>query len=521
MKVVTRDEIRRIDKRAIEEYGISGLILMENAGLQVSLEILEHYSPLAQKRVAIIAGKGNNGGDGFVVARHLYNRGIRVEVYLIGESTEIKGDARVNLDILKKIGIPLYERVTSNDLSAPLRYTDIIVDAIFGTGLSSEIKNPYSDVINAINSSRKPVVSIDVPSGVDSDTGEILGVAVKADITVTFALPKRGLLVFPGAEYAGILKIGDIGIPKRIIGEEDIRVNLLTRDEVRASLPPRRPDSYKTSFGHLLVMAGSPGKTGAAAMTSLSALRVGAGLVTLATPKSLNEIFESKLTEVMTLPLPETDDLTISDKAEEIIYQILPKMAVIAIGPGLSIHPETTRVVRHLVKRSEIPMVIDADGINALIGHLDILKEAKAPLILTPHPGEMARLLGITPKDIQKDRIGIAQRFAKENRVFLVLKGARTIISDPHGDIFINPTGNPGMATAGTGDVLTGMISGLIAQGMEPLTAAKTGVYLHGLTGDISAEEFGEMGMIAGDMIERIPKAIKSLKMSHYHPSYL
>jgi len=256
-------------------------------------------------------------------------------------------------------------------------------------------------------------------------------------------------------------------------------------------------------------------------MTSLSALRVGAGLVTLATPKSLNEIFESKLTEVMTLPLPETDDLTISDKAEEIIYQILPKMAVIAIGPGLSIHPETTRVVRHLVKRSEIPMVIDADGINALIGHLDILKEAKAPLILTPHPGEMARLLGITPKDIQKDRIGIAQRFAKENRVFLVLKGARTIISDPHGDIFINPTGNPGMATAGTGDVLTGMISGLIAQGMEPLTAAKTGVYLHGLTGDISAEEFGEMGMIAGDMIERIPKAIKSLKMSHYHPSYL
>jgi len=200
MKVVTRDEIRRIDKRAIEEYGISGLILMENAGLQVSLEILEHYSPLAQKRVAIIAGKGNNGGDGFVVARHLYNRGIRVEVYLIGESTEIKGDARVNLDILKKIGIPLYERVTSNDLSAPLRYTDIIVDAIFGTGLSSEIKNPYSDVINAINSSRKPVVSIDVPSGVDSDTGEILGVAVKADITVTFALPKRGLLVFPGAE---------------------------------------------------------------------------------------------------------------------------------------------------------------------------------------------------------------------------------------------------------------------------------------------------------------------------------
>lgn len=512
MKVVNAEEIRRIDKRAIEEYGIPGLILMENAGLQVFLNILERYGPLDQKKVAVIAGKGNNGGDGFVVARHLYNRNIEVEVFLIGGSSDIKGDAKTNLDILKKIGIPFYENVTSNDLSIPLRDADIIVDAIFGTGLSSEIKNPYLDAINSINSSRKPVVSIDVPSGVNSDTGEILGVAVKADLTVTFVLPKRGLLVFPGAEYTGVLKIADIGIPKRAIEEENIMVNLLTEEEIRALLPERRPDSYKTSFGHLLVIAGSVGKTGAAAMTSLSALRVGAGLVTLAIPKSLNDILELKLTEVMTLPLPETNELTISVSAQDILNEVLPRMTVIALGPGLSTHSETSKLVRDLVRKYEAPMVIDADGVNALINHLDVLKERKAPLILTPHPGEMARLIGKTSKDVQKDRIGIAQGFSKENNVFLVLKGARTIISDPDGNIFINPTGNPGMATAGTGDVLTGMISGLIAQGMEPLTATKTGVYLHGLAGDLTAEEFGEMGMIAGDIIEKIPEAIRFLK---------
>lgn len=510
MKVVTAEEMRRIDKRSIGEYGIPGLVLMENAGREVALFMIERYGPLYGKKVAIISGKGNNGGDGFTLARHLYNRDVNVEVYLLGEAADIKGDAKMNLDILLKAAVPFYQVLTMKDLERPLKEADILVDAIFGTGLSSPITGLYAEAIEAINSTGKPVISIDIPSGVSSDTGEILGTAIRSDLTVTLGLPKRGILVFPGASYVGALKVAEIGIPRKVVEEEDIRVHLITKEDIKASLPKRRPDSHKASFGHLLVIAGSIGKTGAAAMTSLSALKVGAGLVTLATPVSLNDILELKSTEVMTLPLPETDDLTLSVYAEDILIEVLPKMTAAAIGPGLSTHPETMKLVRYLIGRTENPMVIDADGINALIGHLDILKDAKAPLILTPHPGEMARLLGKTSKEIQEDRIRIGQSFAIEHKVYLVLKGARTIISDPEGNVFINPTGNPGMATAGTGDVLTGMIGGLIAQGIELLTAAKAGVYLHGLAGDIAEEEIGEMGMIAGDIIDRIPRAIKS-----------
>lgn len=512
MKVVNAEEIRRIDRRAIEEYGIPGMILMENAGQQVVLNILERYRSLESKKILIIAGKGNNGGDGFVVARHLFNRDMDVEVYLIVKEDDIKGDAKLNLDILKKSGVPFIENATARDLEIPLRNAGLIVDAIFGTGLSSSVSPPYSEVIRLINLSKKPVVSIDIPSGISSDTGEILGEAVKADLTVTFVLPKRGLLIYPGAENSGVIKISDIGIPEKIIEDEDIKVNLITSKEVKEMIPERRPDSHKSSFGHLLVIAGSSGKTGAAAMTCLSAIRTGAGLVTLAAPSSLSNIHGLKPIEVMTLPLPETEDLSLSLKAEDILKDIFPKMTVTAIGPGLSTNPETSKLIRSLITKIEHPVIIDADGINAIAGHLKILKEAKAPLLLTPHPGEMARLIGKTSKDVQKDRIGIARRFSMEHKVFLVLKGARTIISDPHGNVFINPTGNPGMATAGSGDVLTGIIAGLIAQGMETHTASIAGVYIHGLAGDMALEEFGEMGMIAGDIIERIPRAIKFLK---------
>jgi len=268
------------------------------------------------------------------------------------------------------------------------------------------------------------------------------------------------MLVFPGAEYAGVVKVADIGIPEKAIKESDIKCHVLVKEEIKTLLPERRPDSHKGSFGHLLVIAGSTGKTGAAAMTGLSALRVGAGLVTIATPASLNNILEAKLTEVMTLPLPETGDHSISMSAENILGKTMPKMTVTAIGPGLSTNPETAGLVRRLITKAESPMLIDADGVNALIGYLNILKRSKAPLILTPHPGEMARLIGKTSKDVQKDRIVIAQNFAMKHRVYLVLKGARTIIADPDGNIYINTTGNPGMATAGTGDVLTGMIGG-------------------------------------------------------------
>lgn len=512
MKVANSQEIRRIDRRAIEKYGMPGTVLMENAGREVVLAMIERYGNFEGKRISIIAGKGNNGGDGFVIARHLYNRGATVEVFLLGKSSDIKGDAKINLSILKKFSIPFYEKFSLKELNIHLKHSDIIVDAIFGTGLSSEVKKPFSDAINLINSSGKPVVSVDIPSGISSDTGEVLGIAVKANLTVTFVLPKRGILLFPGAEYAGVVKVTDIGIPARVIEEENIRCNLLTKEEIKALLPGRKPDSHKGSFGHLLVIAGSVGKTGAAAMTGLSALRVGAGLVTIATPASLNNILEVKLTEVMTLPLPETDDHSISMSAENILGKIMPEMSTIAIGPGLSTNPETVRLVKRLVTKIDKPTVIDADGVNALVGYLDILKRSKFPLILTPHPGEMARLIGKTSKEVQKNRIGIAQDFAMKHRVYLMLKGARTVFSDPYGNVYINTTGNPGMATAGTGDVLTGMISGLIAQGIDPLSALKSGVYIHGLAGNLAAEEFGEMGMVAGDMIAKIPEAIKYLR---------
>lgn len=512
MKVANRKEIKDIDRKAVEKYGIPETVLMENAGHEVVLAMTERYGDLTGKRVSVIAGKGNNGGDGFVIARHLYNRNVRVEVFLLGTSSDIKGAAKINLNILKKVGITLYEKVSFKDLNINLRHADIIVDAIFGTGLSSEVKKPFSDVINLINSSGKPVVSVDIPSGISSDTGEILGVAVRADLTVTFVLPKRGIILFPGAEYAGVIKIADIGIPAKVIEEGNIKCNLSTGKDIQSLLPERSPDSHKGSFGHLLVIAGSVGKTGAASMTGLSALRVGAGLVTIAIPEGLNDILEIKLTEVMTLPLPETDDHSISMSAEKILIKTIKNMTASAIGPGLSTHPETARLVRRLITMAEKPVLIDADGINALIGYLDILKRSKAPLILTPHPGEMARLIGKSSKDIQKDRIGIAQDFAMKYRVYLVLKGARTVFADPHGNVYINTTGNPGMATAGTGDVLTGIIGGLIAQGIEILDAIKIGVYIHGLAGDLASKTFGEMGMIAGDMIERIPEAIKCLR---------
>jgi NAD(P)H-hydrate epimerase len=512
MKVATSEEIKRIDRRAIEKYGIPGTVLMENAGRSVVLSMIDRYGNLKGKRVSIVAGKGNNGGDGFVIARYLHNFNVKVDVFLTSRSSEIKGDARINLNILKRSGIPLCEKFSLKELDIYLKHSDIIVDAIFGTGLSSEVKKPFSDVINLINCSGKPVVSVDIPSGISSDAGEVLGIAVKADLTVTFVIPKRGILLFPGAEYAGVVKVADIGIPAKVIEEEDIRCNLLTREEIRSLLPERRPDSHKGLFGHLLVIAGSVGKTGAAVMTGLSALRVGSGLVTIATPASLNNILEAKLTEVMTFPLPETDVQSIALSAENILIKLMPMMSAIAIGPGLSVHPETVRLVRRLITKSERPMVIDADALNSLAGYLDILKRSKVPLILTPHPGEMARLIGKTSKDVQKDRIRIAHDFAMKHRVYLVLKGARTVFSDPDGNIYINTSGNPGMATAGTGDVLTGIIAGLISQGIDPLSALKSGVHIHGLAGDLSAEELGDMGMIACDIIERIPRVIKSLK---------
>ena len=522
MKIVTAQEMQLLDKRTIEEYSIPGLILMENAGLNVLREMTRWYGDLTGKTVTVVAGRGNNGGDGFVVARHLHQKGIRVKVYLLGQKESVKGDARTNLQIYTKIDGELQElegpKITGKDLEtlrSILNQSHLIVDAIFGTGLTGTRSDPsgqiISQVIALMNESGKPIVALDIPSGVSSDTGEILGTAVKADLTVTFGLPKRGHYLYPGAAHRGALRVVDIGIPKSLVNESPCSVNLLTTNEIKKALPSRPADAHKGTFGHVLVIGGSVGKTGAAAMAAQAALRVGTGLVTLGIPSSLNPVMEQKLTEVMTVPLPETPSQTLSLAAEKVLLDLIQDKSVVILGPGLSTHPETQELVRKLLSTLRLPIVLDADGVNALAGHTQQLAKMNTPIVLTPHPGEMGRLLGTTSQKVQSNRLGTAQSFAQQHHVWLILKGAHTIIADPGGNLFINPTGNEGMATGGTGDVLTGMLGGFISQGLDPLQASNVGVYLHGLAGDLVADQKGTRGMIAGDLIQCIPLAIQKI----------
>ncbi|MEK6684432.1 MAG: NAD(P)H-hydrate dehydratase, partial [Nitrospirota bacterium] len=462
------------------------------------------------KVVTIAAGKGNNGGDGLVAARHLLERSARVSVFLLARPDTLTGEAGANLKQFQKISgqVHVLNEATLGDLDRELSQSDLIVDALFGTGLSSPVEGLAAKVIAAINASGKPVAAVDLPSGIHSDTGRVMGVAVKAAVTVTFALPKRGLLLYPGSDYTGRLKIVDIGIPEALIRQIPAAVQWITQADVAGSLIRRPMNAHKGTFGHVLMIAGSAGKGGAAVMAGLSALRVGAGLVTLVLPSGLEATLPDRPLEIMTLPLPQTADRSLGKAALEPLIKFAQDKTVAAIGPGLSTHPETAQVVHGLITQIAIPMVIDADGLNVLVGHLDLLKQARAPIVLTPHPGEMARLIGATVSEVQADRLGVAADFVRRHPVTLVLKGARTIIASKSGALTINSTGNPGMATAGTGDVLTGMIAGLIAQGHTPEQAACLGVYLHGLAGDLAADEIGEVGLLAGDLIHRIPAAI-------------
>ncbi len=510
MHVVTAQEMQLLDRRTIEEFHIPAGSLMENAGLRVVEEIEKTWGPVKGKAVTIAAGKGNNGGDGLVAARLLLERSARVSVFLIAPPDKLTGETRVNLERFQKISgrVHILKEETTGELERDLSQSDLIIDALFGTGLSSPLEGLAAEVIVAINASGKPVVAVDLPSGIHADTGRVMGLAVKAALTVTFALPKRGLLLYPGSDYTGRLKVVDIGIPQALIRQIPAAVQWTTPAEIADSLIRRPMNAHKGTFGHVLVIAGSVGKGGAAVMASLSALRVGAGLVTLALPSGLEGTLPDRPNEIMTLPLPQTDDRSIGKAALESLIKFAQDKTVAAIGPGLSTHPETAQVVHGLITQLTIPMVIDADGLNNLVGHLDLLSRARAPIVLTPHPGEMARLIGATVAEVQADRLGVAADFVRRHPVTLVLKGARTIIASKSGVSTINSTGNPGMATAGTGDVLTGMIAGLIAQGHTPERAARLGVYLHGMAGDLAADEIGEVGLLAGDLIHRIPAAI-------------
>ncbi len=508
LPLVTASEMKEIDRKAVEVFGTPILDLMENAGKGLSEAVLKNYP--GTKRIAIFCGKGNNGGDGLVAARYLSVKS-NVVVFLLCRKEEMRGDARANLDKYKG---KLFEVTTEEEFKKSISgaaKADIIVDAILGTGLKAELTGQYRSVVEGINNLGKKVVSADVPTGISSDNGQVMGFAVRADLTVTFGLPKVGLYLFPGSEYAGRIEVTDIGFPEALISGEGIKAGIVDRSDIAPLFPNRKKDTHKGSYGHLLVVAGSRGKTGAAAMVSMSALRSGTGIVTLAVPKNLQPMYEMKLIEVMTEPLSEGERWSIGENALAEILSLADGKTAVAIGPGIVPTSVALKVMAGLIEDLPHPVVIDAGGIDAIAAYPDILKKAKGPRVITPHPGEMGRLLGVSSRDVQADRVGIAKRYAEENNVCVVLKGAHTVIAVPEGRAYINTTGNPGMATAGSGDVLTGMIGGLLAQGFKPELASIAAVYLHGLAGDLLRNEMGEYGIIATDLIEKIPYAIKTV----------
>jgi hydroxyethylthiazole kinase-like uncharacterized protein yjeF len=515
MELVTAAEMRELDRAAIEGRKIPSLRLMENAGNAVAREMERRFGSLRGKTVTIVSGKGQNGGDGLVVARLLRQKGCKARVALLAAPSTLKGDAAANLKKFQRAGGRCQAIDTDTKLAtvlSPLLQTsDLLVDAIFGTGLNAPVKGVAASAIALMNASSRPIVAIDLPSGLDADTGTVLGTAVTATLTVTLARPKRGLYLGVGPNYAGVICVADIGIPADLIATAKIPVTLLDAASIRSLLPVRHRAAHKGTFGHAGLIAGSAGKTGAAAMAAMAALRIGAGLVTVATPRSVSDVLEAKLLEAMIFPVPETEARTLSKQALESLRAFAADKTALAIGPGIGTHPDTQTLVHNLLVEVNKPMVLDADGINALAGHREMLSRAGGPLVLTPHPGEMARLLGITSAEVQRDRLGVAARLAREQHVCVVLKGAGTIVAGPDGRLAVNSTGNPGMATAGTGDVLTGIITGLLAQGLSAWDAACAGVYLHGLAGDLAASEQGEMGLIAGDVIQAIPWALQGV----------
>ncbi|MGD0283704.1 MAG: NAD(P)H-hydrate dehydratase [Dissulfurispiraceae bacterium] len=510
MKVVTADEMRDIDRRTIQDYGIPGLVLMERAGFAVASKVKELYP---SKRILVLCGGGNNGGDGLVAARDLFNWGFKVTVIMTSKKEMLSSDCAAQYQIAKKMGIPVEFRKT---LSEKDIHGAAVIDAVFGTGLARPVKGDIAGLFSFLNNADVPVLAVDMPSGVSSDTGEILGGAVIADYTVTFGLPKRGHFLYPGAQYTGLLFTEDIGIPSQLLESDSIPAALIDQGMASSLIPPRRRDSFKGDYGHVLVVAGSRGKTGAALMCARAVLRSGSGLVTIGVPESLAGSFEGRVTEEMLLPLPDDGSGMMASKALDLILEFsAEKIDAIAVGPGIGVTPATKMIMTELVLRSAVPMVIDADGLNSISaseGHAagvkDLLQKAKSPLILTPHPGEMARLI-YQPK--VADRIGIPLSFAGDAGIYLVLKGAPTVAAVPEGNIFINTTGNPGMATAGAGDVLTGITASLLGQGMNPADASVLGVFIHGMAGDKAAGKTGEYSLIASDIINALPDAFMEL----------
>jgi hydroxyethylthiazole kinase-like uncharacterized protein yjeF len=514
MRVLNAAQMRDADRQTIEEIGIPSMVLMENAGRQVVAALEAAYDELSDRHVAVLSGPGNNGGDGFVVARTLHQRGVEVSVFVIGQLAAVKGDARLNVEILGRMGLNVVE--VADEQAWELHFSeiskcDLIVDAIFGTGLKSPLGGMLETVAADVNASGIPVTAIDLPTGLSADHAEPIGDCIRAAMTVTLAAPKLPLVLPPGEARAGNIVVADIGIPPEVI--ENLagpRLELLTRDAMRQVIHPRESDSHKGDYGHVLLVGGSRGKTGAAHLAAIAALRSGAGLVSVATPRSSQPIIAAMAPEYMTVALDESPEGQVALGGVERILEL--EQDVIAVGPGLGTGPEVTAFVHELVERSESPLVLDADALNAMASDPDRLQgTGSRSIVVTPHPGEMARLANTSVDDVQANRLDVARDFAVAHQIYVVLKGYRTLIATPDAKVFINPLGNPGMATGGTGDVLTGVLAAWLAQLLDAEAACKIAVYLHALAGDLAEADEGEVAMTAGDLAAHLGDAVLEL----------
>jgi hydroxyethylthiazole kinase-like uncharacterized protein yjeF len=520
MKLATAREMKNIDARTMRDYSIAGLDLMENAGAGIATVIGREFGPVSRKRVTIVCGKGNNGGDGLVVARHLRSEGAEVRVFLLAKQGDLKGDPAVNLQRWESLGGTVTELLDEgsgpwDELSDSLAGSDLAVEAVLGTGAAGALKGLAAVAARALQECICPVVSVDVPTGVDADTGAAGEPCVRADLTATLALMKRGLFLYPGVERAGKVVLVDIGVPGACVREEAIGTELVEHASAASLLPSRPFNAHKGVCGKVAIVGGSVGLTGAVTLAGLGALRAGSGLVTAYVPADLNPILEVKLTEVMTAPLPQTWQSSISLKALPKLIELAKTADALLLGPGLSRVADSAELARAFAREYRgieppvAPVVLDADGLNAFEGALDLL--SGTGWVVTPHPGEMGRLTGESIAEVEANRIESARRLAADSGLTVVLKGAPTVTADGSGRCFVNSTGNPGMATGGSGDVLSGIVLSFLGQGLDGPDAAILAVYLHGLAGDLAAEENTVWGMSAGDIVECLPQALLAL----------
>jgi NAD(P)H-hydrate epimerase len=517
MRILSAEAMREVDRTAIEGLGIPSLVLMENAAIGVVDAIGEVFEDA--ESAAIFCGPGNNGGDGLAIARHLAVRGYEVQVFLMTGRRGMRGDAEVQLGICQRQGLHIQDVGSEGDVVEALeaaREADVVVDALFGTGLARPLDGLWADVVEGLNDLPVPRVAVDLPSGLNGSRPIPLGPHVRADLTVTFAALKVAHVFPPAADAVGELVVADLGIPPDLVDEVEEpagggSLHLLVGEELAELLPPREPGTHKGDYGHALIVAGSPGKAGAAILAARAAVRAGAGLVTAAVPEPILPVVDLGSVESMTLALPTRGSGQIAAAATDRVLEAARGKSVLAMGPGLGQEDETAEAVRRISREASLPLVLDADGVNAFAGRAGDLAGRIGETVLTPHPGELGRLLGIATAEVQDDRLAAARRAAAETGAVVVLKGYRTLVAMPDGEVHVNLTGNPGMASGGTGDVLTGLIAGLLAQGLRALDAARLGVYLHGLAGDLAAEKTGEVGLTAGDLVDSLPAALAEL----------